>query len=236
MRRTEHGWITAILIGLALVFSNPLAAQDEGSHYDRIALRTQASEAVENDTLIAVMYAQKEGPDLAPLTTQVNHRIGEAVNQARQVPEVRVSTLGYQTYPVYQQQVLSGWRVRQSIRLESRENEILSALIGKLQSALALESIRYTLSSERREAVEQRLILQAIDGFRQRAEQITHQMERRHYRLVEMTIHTDVPVNTPPPMRARMMAMESSISPPTLEGGTQTVRVDIEGRIELQTE
>ncbi|MEJ2427133.1 MAG: SIMPL domain-containing protein [Candidatus Thiodiazotropha sp.] len=236
MRRKEQGWIAAILIGLALIFTNPLAAQDEGSHYDRITLQTQASEAVENDTLIAVLYAQKEGPDLAPLTTQVNHQIGEAVNQAHQVSEVRVSTLGYQTYPVYQQQVLSGWRVRQSIRLESRNSEILSALIGNLQSGLALESIRYTLSSKQRESVEQRLILQAIDGFRQRAEQITQQMERHRYRLVDMTIHTDTPVDTSPPMRARMMAMEASIPPPTLEGGTQTVQVNIEGRIELQTE
>ncbi|MET0028443.1 MAG: SIMPL domain-containing protein [Candidatus Thiodiazotropha sp.] len=236
MRTRWLSLAAATLIGLALAGPGLILAQENGNHYDRIALQTQASEAVENDTLIAIMYAQKEGPELAPLTHQVNQLIGKAVEQAKKVAEVQVTTLGYQTYPVYQQQSLSGWRVRQSIRLESRDNEVLSALLGELQSGLALESINYTLSPERRDAVEERLILQAIDAFRHRSAQVTRQMGRQNYRVVEMTIHTADPGGNPTPMRARMMAMESSVAPPTLEGGTQSVRVEIEGRIELQPE
>ncbi len=236
MSQTWRNLVVSTLITLVLTTSAPLNAQETGNHYDRIALQTQATREVETDTQIAVLYVQKEGPELAPATAQVNRMIREAVEQAKQIPAVTVTTLGYQTYPIYQQQTLSGWRVRQSIRLESRHSNALSDLLGKLQSTLALDSIHYTLSNEKRDILEEQLILQAIDAFRHRAEQITRQMGRTHYRVVEMTIHTGGQSPEPSPMRARMMALESSVPAPTLEGGTQTVQVGIDGQIELQTE
>ncbi|MET0066638.1 MAG: SIMPL domain-containing protein [Candidatus Thiodiazotropha sp.] len=234
MRHRGKRQLVASLIGLVLLIPTASSAQDDDNHYDRISLQTRATEAVENDTLIAVMYAQREGPELAPLTDQVNRMVEKAVQQARQTDGIQVTTLGYQTHPVYQKQTISGWRVRQSIHLESQHSDVLGGLLGKLQSGLALESINYTLSSEGRDNVEERLILQAIDAFRQRASQVTRQMGRQQYRVVEMAIHTQSPSGSPSPMRARMMAMESSVAPPTLEGGTQNVQVEIEGRIELQ--
>jgi hypothetical protein len=35
-------------------------------------------------------------------------------------------------------------------------------------------------------------------------------------------------------LRAGMLAMESSVAPPSLEAGSQTIRVDVNGTIELQ--
>jgi predicted secreted protein len=231
-------WLTH-LISTILIIALPLQAQEQTIHYDQISLQTHASQDIENDTLIAVMYAQREGPQLPPLTEQINRLIGKAVAQAKQAEKIKVTTLGYQTYPVYQKQRLSGWRVRQSIRLESRQNEALSQLLGQLQSQLALESISYTLSSERRQEMEEQLIVKAIDAFRHRAKQVTRQMQRRRYRMIEMVIQTDDHTHSPSPMRTEMMAFQSGGSKnqtPTLEGGTQTVRVEISGKIELQTQ
>jgi predicted secreted protein len=180
------------------------------------------------------MYAQKEGTELAPLSDQINRLITQAVKQAKQHDNIKIVTLGYQTSPRYHQQQMTGWRVRQSLRLESEDSQAMSKLIGGLQSSLALQSINYNISSKRRLEVEERLTTQAIEAFRKRAEQVTKQMNRKHYRLVEMTIQTTDQQPPPYRVRASTMALGGGSSAPTLEGGSQNLRVEISGRIELQ--
>ncbi|MEW8505871.1 MAG: SIMPL domain-containing protein [Candidatus Thiodiazotropha sp.] len=229
--------VFSTLICLSLALSpSLLGAGEKGLGYDRIKLHSSASTEVENDTLIAVLYAQKEGSEPAELSDGVNRLIARAVNEVKLSEGVKVQTLGYQTSPIYQQQRLTGWRVRQSIRLESMHSDSLSQLLHSLQSSLALESIRYGISPPMRERVEEQLTLQAIDAFRKRAELVTKQFGRKRYRLVEMAIETSERPYQPRNMRANMMALERSAAAPTLEAGSQRVRVEISGTIELQLE
>ncbi|MES9992011.1 MAG: SIMPL domain-containing protein [Candidatus Thiodiazotropha sp.] len=234
MRTGLANALFSIFICLNLATSS-LFAEEQALHYDRIKLQSSASAEVENDTLIAVLYAQKEGNEPTVLSDGVNQLITQAVSEAKQSEGIKVQTLGYQTSPIYQQQRLSGWRVRQSMRLQSMHNDRLSQLLHKLQTSLALESISYRISPQQREKVEEKLTLQAIDAFRKRAQLVTKQFGRKQYRLVEMTIATsDRPFR--PMMRANMMAMEKSRAAPTLEAGSQSLRVEISGTIELQVE
>lgn len=213
-----------------------LPAEEQGLHYDRIQLHSSATADVENDTLIAVLYAQKEGSDPGVLTDSVNHLIAQAISEAKDREGIKVQTLGYQTSPIYQQQRLTGWRVRQSIRLQSMHSDKLSILINKLQSTLALESISYAISPVQREKVEESLTLQAIDAFRRRAGLVTKQFGRTKYRLVDMTIQSsDRPIQ-PVRMRASMMAREGGSTAPALAAGSQTLRIGVTGTIELQIE
>jgi predicted secreted protein len=126
--------------------------------YDRISFSVSTGESVANDTLVAVLYAQQEGTDASRLSRTVNRTIEKAVKIAKSNPAIKVRTLDYTTSPRYQKQKLSGWRVRQSIRLESRDATALSELIGELQQELNVGSISYTLSVERRAESEERLI------------------------------------------------------------------------------
>ncbi|MEW7991321.1 MAG: SIMPL domain-containing protein [Candidatus Thiodiazotropha sp.] len=227
--------VFSILLCLNLAASpSSLPAGESPLHYDRIKLRSSASAEVENDTLIAVLYAQQEGSEPAALSDGVNRLITQAVGEAKLSEGIKVQTLGYQTSPIYQQQRLTGWRVRQSIRLQSLHSGRLSQLLNKLQSSLALESISYTISPSQREKVGEALTLQAIDAFRKRADLVTKQFGRERYRLVEMAIESSDRPYQPRHMRANMMALERSAAAPTLEAGSQTVRIEITGTIELQ--
>jgi predicted secreted protein len=217
-----------------LLLANQLLAAEQPPRYDQINLSAEASQETDNDTLIAVLSAQKEGRDPALLSDTVNQLISKAISQTKQQPEIKLQTLGYKTSPVYQQQRVTGWRVKQSLRLESRNSERLSQLLSQLQGSLALESIGYEVSDERRQAVEETLIKQALDAFQHRAQLVTQQLGRQSYRLVEMTIHSSSQPIQPMHMRASMMAMEPSVAAPKLEAGSQTLRVEISGRIELQ--
>ncbi|MEJ2463746.1 MAG: SIMPL domain-containing protein [Candidatus Thiodiazotropha sp.] len=219
-----------------LLLTQPLYAGEQPPRYDQISLSAEASTEADNDTLIARLAAQREGSDPVALSNSVNQLISQAVSQVKQHPEIKLQTLGYQTSPIYQQQRLSGWRVKQSLHLESRDSKTLSQLLSRLQEHLALESISYAISDELRQKVEESLIKQALEAFRQRARLVTEQMGRKSYRLVEMSIHSSGQPQPPQRLRASMMAMESSVAAPSLEAGSQTLRVEINGRIELQLE
>lgn len=225
-----------VLFMFCLFLALPVHAGENSLHYDQINLTAEASQETDNDTLVAILAAQQEGSDPAALSDSVNRLIAEAIEAAREEPEIKLQTLGYQTSPRYQQQRLIGWRVKQSLRLQSQNGEKLSRLISRLQSKLALESISYSISDERRRQVEESLISQALEAFQQRARLVTKQLGRKDYRLVEMHIRNSSQPVQPMRMRAGMMSMEAKVASPSLEAGTQTLRVEINGRIELQLE
>lgn len=222
---------------VCMMFVQPvLQAQEQGQHYDRIQLQNTASAEVENDVLIAVLYAQKEGNEPAALTDSVNRLITQALEEAQGSADIKVQTLGYQTSPIYHQQRLSGWRVRQSIRLQSMHGDRLSELLNKLQAYLALDAISYAISPAQRQQVEEALTLEVIDNFRKRADLITKQFGRDSYRLVEMSIQASDHSPQPYRMRTSMMALEeaSASVAPALAAGSQTLRIEAIGTIELQ--
>jgi predicted secreted protein len=222
---------------LCLLFVAPsIMASEEAKRYDQIHLSANAAMEIDNDTLSARLYAQQEGSELSRLADAVNRKITQAIELVKPSEDIRLQTLGYQTYPVYQQQRVTGWRVRQTLRIESQDAKKLSQLLSELQSNLALESLHYSISPQQRQAAEEQLIGEAIGAFQKRAALITKQLGRSDYRLIEMTINTGGQPVEPVPYRARMMAAEAAVAPPSLEAGTQTVRVEVNGTIELQVD
>jgi len=220
-------------LALLLILVAGHASADETAFYDRINLAVSASEEVDNDTLSATLFVQHEGNNPTELGARVNRSIRQAVETAKQQPGIKVQTLDYQTSPVYRNANLSGWRVRQSIRLESQDAALIAQLMGELQAELSIGSINYDVSPEQRQRIEERLISQAIRLFRGRAELISKEMGHSHYRLVQMDISNNGIAPRPYPMRAMAMKSESA---PTLEAGTQRLEVHINGTIELKPE
>jgi len=226
--------LTRLRIAALLLLLSPLItwADDRPLTYDRINLSVSAGQEVDNDTLVSVLYAQEEGNNPSLLSQEVNRVVATAVDKAKLNPAIKVQTLDYNTRPIYRNQVLSGWRVKQSIRLESRNAAELSQLIGDLQKQLGVSSISYAISPERKQGSEKTLIAQAIAAFRKRAQMIAQEMGRNGYRLVNMNVNTSAIAPRPRPMRA--MAMQAEAAPPTLEAGSRRVEVTINGTIELK--
>jgi len=228
-------WIANYLVGLVvLVLAIPAAFADEQNVYDRIQLSAQAVADVENDTVVAVLVVRRQGSDVVKLTEEVNQTMMQAIKRCKQVKAVEVQTLNYQTGPVYEKQHQTGWRVSQSLQLKSRDSQALSQLIGKLQGSLMLESMAYEISPAQRDEVKESLIAKAITAFRKRAQNITQQLGRKHYRLVRMQVDTGgIPVPPRNPQLYRAFS-EASTPPPTIEAGKQQVSVTVTGEIELE--
>jgi predicted secreted protein len=204
--------------------------------YDRIDLSATASRQVENDTLVAIMYAQREGNDATQSSKEVNQMVSQAVKQAKATPGIKIQTMGYSTDPIYNKQTLTGWRVRQDIRLESQDSAVLSKLIGDLQKQLGVGSISYTISPEKLSAVEEELMTEGMAAFKRRAQLITKEMGHARYRLVDMQVNTSGAAPQLRRMRSMAIEMAAPAPAPTLEAGTRQVHVNVSGTIELVTE
>lgn len=216
---------------ITLLLSAPFAIADEPPHYDRVQLSAQAQAAVENDTLVAILAAQRQGGNVAKLANEVNQVMSKAIAHCKRIKSVEVQTLNYRTVPVYEQQHQIGWRVSQSLQLKSRDSHALSKLLGELQESLMLQGMGYQVSPEKRNKVQDTLISKAIKEFQHRAKIIAHQLGRKRYRLVNLQINISGSSGGIQRLQA-LKAMQAA--PAAIEAGTQQLTVTANGMIELE--
>lgn len=223
-------WI--VIGGIALTPAG-VNAIEEPHGYDQVALSTVTEGTAPREVIIATLMARHEGPSLESLTGETNREVKNALEKAKKTVGVKVQTQNYQTIPTYQDQKPSGWLVQQSIRIESRDSEKLSALLGDLQKTLKLDSITYEIAPETRKSVEDHLILEALKAFEDRAKQITESLGRKRYRVVKLDIGTGPSQFQNPRTLARVQMAEPS-SRPVFETGEAPFTITVQGTIELQ--
>lgn len=220
--------IASGLIGVA-------AAAEGDLHYNQIAFQAAASESVANDRMQAVLSVQDEDDDAATLADRINTAMAWALAQSKDHKGIDVRSGGYTTQPVYNNKnTLSAWRASQQLIIEGADFSQIGKLIGVLQQRLQLTSVAFSVAPETRATVEQRLIDQALDSFKQRAEQVRKNIGTPGYRIVEINLMTeDTPIQPMPMMHAEAMSMKS-VAEPSFEGGDSDVRVNVQGIVQLQ--
>jgi len=221
--------IAAAVLGLA---ATSAGAHDFEQTYNRVSLEASAEREVENDTLVASLFAEHQAQRQQDVSEVVNEAVRWAVTQAKHVEGIKVQTTQYNTSPVYDKNVITGWRARQSIRLESTDADKISELIGELQARLSIGSINYAVSKQARDTAEESLTSEALAQFRRRADLVTRELGRNGYRIVQLNINTQGGHPQPMAYAARGMAAIEAAAP-AIEAGVQTVGVMINGTIEV---
>ena len=223
-----------LVVFLSALVLGPLAlAGDVTQHYNHIQLQAAQSEKVSNDTMHVTLNTYGEHRDAAQLAKQINADMDWALKKIGMYKAVKVKTGSYQTWPVQRDKILTkGWRGQQNLELESTDTETLSQLAGELQKKLKINSMRFTVSDEKREAAENRLIDQALDAFKERARIIRVNLKASGYRVVDINVGTTA---QHPPVRyqARMAMADMAESSVAAEGGESDIRVTVSGTIEL---
>jgi predicted secreted protein len=223
---------------LALVTAGWLVAAGAQNEtvYDQVDLNASASMDVENDLLIAFVFAEVEANDQADAADEVNAAIAWAAERARNVSGIEVQTTNYNTRPVYANgRRIVGWVARQSLRLESTDAETLSELLGELQQRVAIQSIDYDLSNAARDAAEESLIAEALAQFNRRAGLIAGELGRDGFRFVRLSIGNNGPIFVTGARARAVSFAEADVAPPEIEAGTQTLSVSVSGTIELNS-
>ena len=227
-------WGRCLLIAAAA--AGPALAEEARPH-DEVEISASAERELPNDTLIASVFAEADGPRQSDVAAKVNGAIAWAIEQAKNAPGVTARTQQYYTNPIYDDKGnrrITGWRARQSLRLEGRDAKTLSELLGTLQERTAVESVSFSVSTPARNAAEEALTTDAISRFQARATQVAGAFGRRGYRLGRVTISNAGGGQPPMPYETRAFAAAApAAAPPPIEAGTQTLSVTVSGTIEL---
>jgi predicted secreted protein len=223
-----------VLLLLSSLGINTAWAHDDETHYDRIHLSASASAQLENDTMVVTVYAEEEGSAAAELSSMVNKRIRWGLDLVKVHPEIKHQTNAYSSSPIYSNKKIKGWRVRQSLRLESKDMALMSDVLGKLQTDLALQSMEFAISPASKNLQDEKLIDDALQAFADRAQRVVKKLGRNNYKIVDINITTSGISGGRPQYQMRAMAMDSLESAPAISAGEQTISVTVNGNIELE--
>lgn len=223
-------------MGLVLLLAGitPASADPAADPRNRASFQVVVTREVENDWATARLSAMAEGQDPARVAAEVNARMERALAAAKKEKGVEVESGGYMTQPIYDASRIVRWQAWQEIRLESADVDRLSKLIGQLQSAeLALSGIEFSVKRETREALQDELTLEALRGFRARADLITKGMGSGGWSLVSISVGQGGSQPRYHAMRAEAdMAMKSAAAP-SFEAGESELQITVDGTVEL---
>ena len=210
------------------------ATAAEPPRYNTVDLQADAQREVANDLLNATLYVELNDASPAALANGLNKTLGEALRVAKEYKSVRVRSGANQTYPVYSRPgTLQGWRGRAELRLESRDFEAATALIGRLQASLQLGSLNFSVAPDTRRTVENELIAEAIAAFKARADIVKGALGGRSYKIQRLGLNSNSNVQQPRLMAARSALSSAEVTPPAVEAGASTLTVNAAGAIEV---
>ena len=229
------GVLKWFFLAVSLLLAGAAFAADPAPRYNTVELQAEAQRELANDTVTASLYVELNDANPAALAAAVNKAANEALRVAREYPGVRVRSGNNQTYPVYAKgNVLQGWRARAEIRLESKDFQAASQLIGKLQAGMQLGNTAFSVSPEARRQAENELIAEAIAAFKARADIVRGALGGRSYKIQHLNVNTGY--SAPPPRFAVARAMAAGapeVAAPAFEGGVSMVTVTVSGAIEV---
>lgn len=232
--------ILIVISTFALISCNtPTNTNAQDQVYNRIDLEAIAVQRVDNDEIGALLFIEKTASNPKSLTNQINPIIKAAMDKAKAYPDVKLTTASQNTNPNYnyQTQKIQSWSMRSELRLVSTNFSAAGELIGALQeSGLQVASIDFKVSDSQRQKVENEMITQVTESFRQRAEVAKQSWDATDYKLVTLAIDSNT--NTPAQPYygdASYAVMESTAAsePAPITGGEQRIEMVAKGVIEL---
>jgi predicted secreted protein len=222
------------VVALAL----PLAGHAQPStapYLNVVTLEASATVDVPVDTLSVTLFTEEQGPDPADLATRANARLEQALSKAKADPAVEAHSGNYQTTPLYDRaNQITGWRLRAELVIESRDFKAVGALAGRLQPALKLAGMTFSLSRAAREKAEASLLADALRKFQSKAEAVAKVLGFPGYTLGQIAVRSEGVTLQPVAYRMAAAAMADGAGPtPPMEGGKNPVTIVVSGSIVL---
>ena len=204
-----------------------------------IAFNVEAERQIERDLMQVNLFYQSEGKNLSGLNKTVNARLNKAIDIAKQYPAVAIQGNTRNTMVRYDGKgKQSGWLARVELILESKDSQALSDVINALDDTLAIENISASVSDEKLTHVENELTQAVLEKFKNKALLIQNTLQMKNYRVMDLNIsaaneHNYARVYYEPTAKSALTLSESASNAVPLENGKETVRMRVEGRIEL---
>ena len=238
------GWIGRGVAAVGLAAAASVAAQTmpgmPAPPENVVHLSAQAAAEVPRDRLTVVRSTPREGPEAAAVQGQLKQALETALEQARAAAknarpgELEVRTGNFSLMPRHTPKgAINLWSGRAELVLEGRDTAAIAALAGRIQTMSVLR-VAHGLTREAREQAEAGVVAEAVARYRAKAAEAARLFGFTGYVLREVHLGTSDVHEVVPMAMARMSpgaAMDASPLP--TEGGLETVRVTVNGSVQL---
>lgn len=193
-----------------------------------------------NDKASITLSAMSEAPDLATAQSQVNKTMADAQKAIKDFSSIaKLRNGGYYTQPIYtnpkkgEAPVVSGWRARQNLIIETEDvNGVASLAQVAQQSKLALENVSYSLTEEAKAAAQDQLSKAVMDALNRQAETIAVAMKVAPdaLRIEKLNFNTFAFAPEGAVFAARALganAAYKSVEAPVFEAGTSNLTMSV---------
>ena len=210
-----------------------VSAHEAETLFNQVHVQAQVEREIPNDEMQSLLVSERQGKNAGDLSHRVNADIKWAVIIAKKHKDIEVSTRAYQTWPIYRDNDVAGWRVSQELQLKSQNMASLSEVIGELQEKLQVRQMQFSASKQTRDQIENELIEEAMQAFKRRAAIIKKHMQDKDYRIVNLHINSNG--QRPQLRHAQRGGMQSMAldSGPAVEAGTSTIMITISGSVQF---
>lgn len=224
---------TALLVTLVVcLVAHPALAQpaNTAERAPSVTVNASATTTIANDRMQASLRTESENASAAAASAAVNARMASVLAQLKSQPSINVASSGYSTDAIVEKGKPTRWRVSQSIRLDSADFDVLATAIGKLQdSGMLLSGLGFSLSDAARKAAEDSVTLQAINAWRQRAQNASQALGYGAWRVGSVHVQTNDNVRPFMAMRSEMKMGVAAPMPVAADAGTTDVTVSVSG-------
>ncbi len=228
----------AALALLACIGQTTAYAENTPAERGMVNLQTEVSREVQNDEMRATLYTEQSNKNPTTLANQISQSINSAMTAAKRYPNVSVKSTGQSTYPIYDDKNrLTTWRSRSEIELKSTDFRAMSELMAQLQEQLQLGGVSFNVSTQQRKTVENELLTELTQAFKQRATILQTAWGSSGYEMVNLTINTENQQHYPPAvMMARGSAdmMEQKVATQSVEAGNSRIQISANGTVQLK--
>lgn len=229
------------LVFLGAVASVPGYAQDRPAPQDVLNLEVTVSAQVPPELAVITLSVVREGSDTSLMTREVDQVLTHAAAQAKASPGIEVTSGGYTTTPRFDiKGNRSGWQVRATLILKSKDMGALGTLSGKLSAApngLQIIGASFEISPEQKASEESTLIAHGVAAFKVRALETAKAFGYASYGVREITLGEAEEAGTTRPIPVRSMAIASfdeRSSAVPLENGRTTLTLTLRGSIQMR--
>lgn len=170
------------------------------------------------------------------LQDEINKKMAKAVEAAKKVESVKVSTGGYYVYQ-YDPDPKSPrndmeWRGSQSLEIKGKKADDLLKLVGDLQDmGLSMQGLSYSVSPELMEETQNNMLEAALAKLKTKAERTARALGKTSADLLNINVDMGSPLYARPMMARAEMAMDmggsAKMAAPVAEPGQSDITLTV---------
>ena len=235
--QSKSKWLALSLATIALGWVSQ--AQAESLNYGLVSLNEEASATITRDEMVLQLSITENGKQRNTVSNQVTQRLNAVLRAAKQHRDFNTQLQSRSAYPTSEYQngkrIDTGWQDEATIRVQSKNLDALNRFAAEMQGQAAIANVQYTVAQNTLEQHQTALTEQALQQFKQRAQQITRSLGGSSYKIVQLNLGNSQTESAPRPyMVARAMAKVADAAPTqdTAPGETQ-LSLSVNGQIQV---